>query len=78
MVYIKSNKLAPPWPAQLKQAARYNIYNVMWEASEEEDPLDPLSDAIFHPKPRGLILLCRRFVEMETLFVKILDNTKIL
>ena len=50
----------------------------MWEASEEEDPLDPLSDAIFHPKPRGLILLCRRFVEMETLFVKILDNTKIL
>ena len=52
----------------------YNIYNIMWEASEEEDPLDPLSDAIFHPKPRGLILLCRRFVEMETLFVKILDN----
>ena len=49
----------------------------MWEASEEEDPLDPLSDAIFHPKPRGLILLCRRFVEMETLFVKILDNTKL-
>ena len=41
----------------------------MREASEEEDPLDPLSDAIFHPKPRGLILLCRRFVEMETLFL---------
>ena len=57
---------------------KYNIYNIMWEASEEEDPLDPLSDAIFHPKPRGLILLCRRFLQVETLFVKILDNTLIL
>ena len=34
MVYIKSNKLAPhpspQWPAQLKQAARHNIYNVLY------------------------------------------------
>ena len=31
------------------------IKTVVCGASEEEDPLDPLSDAIFHPKPGGLI-----------------------
>ena len=34
-------------------------------ASEEEDPPDPLSDAIFHPKPGGLIPPRQSFLENE-------------
>ena len=38
-------------------------------ASEEEDPPDPLSDAIFHPKPGGLIPPRQSFLENENTFL---------
>ena len=43
-------------------------------ASEEEDPPDPLSDAIFHPKPGGLIPPRQSFLGNENTFGKFLLN----
>ena len=37
----------------------------VWGASEEEDPPDPLSDAIFHHKPGGLIPQRQSFLGNE-------------
>ena len=55
------------------------IVMMMWRgASEEEDPADPLSDAIFHPKPGGLILQRHSFLGNKNTFVNFLLNFFIL